>query len=463
VSLQGLERKLSRANVERHLFLHQFEEDLTHRADGSSWARHEDTYRTAAHYLEGLLTPGPRKSMRNLAKRAAIDKDRVERFVRESPWEPEAVQGHLRRHIPKAIRDRKAVIVIDDFGIAKQGVNSVGVARQYSGVLGKTGNCQVAVNLTYAAPGSRKRNADQRTWPLGVELYLPQAWVESPEYAKRRDDVHLPEGTVFRTKHEIALDLLEKAWTAGVVAYAVVSDAEYGTDSRLRERLRQRGDRYVMGINPSSVRFIDPDIPVSAPGRNGVVHYPEGTRVETARQIAQRIEVWRTVLWGQGTKGPLRARFALVRVRVVERATRERRATDEIAGLLLELRGDQLKAHLCWGFDRATLAELARIAHMRWTIEQYHKEAKQLLGMDRFEGRTWKGWHRHMAIVLLAYAFLATLRVEMGGGAPLPPLRQVARVLVTEATAQEILRHHRLRKEQARAVAGTSVRYLTDL
>jgi SRSO17 transposase len=463
MSLLYLERKLSRANVERHLFLEQFRDEFTHRPDGSSWARRDDTYRTAAHYLEGLLTPGPRKSMRNLAKRAAIDKDRVERFIRESPWEPEAVQDHLRRHIPKSVLDPKAVFVIDDFGIAKQGRHSVGVSRQYSGTLGKTGNCQVAVNLTYAAPGMKKRNADQRTWPLGIELYLPQRWVESEDYADLREEVHLPEGTKFRTKHEIARELLEKAWAAGVTASAVVSDAEYGSDSSFRAMLRARGQAYVMGIQPSNARFIDPDVSLSPPGRGGVVHYPDGTRVETARQIAERIGGWRVVSWGRGTKGPLRGRFACIRVRVTEGHARKRYATDEVAWLLLELRGDELKAYLCWGFDGLSLAALARIAHLRWTIEQYHKEAKQLLGMDRFEGRTWRGWNRHMAIVLLAYAFLSTLRAEMGEGVALPPLRQVARALVTEATAQEILRNHRLGKDQARAVAKTSVRYLTDL
>jgi SRSO17 transposase len=463
MSLQALERKLSRATVERHLFLQEFKEDITRRPGGSSWARRDDTFRTAAHYLEGLLTPGPRKNMRSLAKRADIDKDRVERFIRESPWEPEAVQQHLRRHIPRSIADPKAVFVIDDFGIAKQGVNSVGVARQYSGTLGKTGNCQVAVNLTYAAPGSKKRNADQRTWPLGTELYLPQAWVESPEYAERREAVRLPEGTAFRTKHEIAHGLLEKAWAAGVAASAVVSDAEYGGDASLRALLRARGVPYIMGIQPSHTRFIDPGVELETRGRAGAVHYPEGTPDETARQIAGRLEQWRTISWGKGTKGPLRGVFARLRVRVTERTTPARRATEEVGWLLLERRGGELKAYLCWGFDDAPLNELARVAHLRWTIEQYHKEAKQLLGMDRFEGRTWRGWHRHMAIVLLAYAFLATLRAEMGGRQPLPPLRQVARVLVTEATAQEILRNHRMGKDQARSVAKTSVRYLTDL
>lgn len=461
MQLQDLQRKLSRANVERQLFLQPYQVELTHRKDGSGWSRSSDTYRVASHYLEALLTPGPRKSMRNIAKRVSIDKDRVERFIRESPWEPDAVQNHVRQSIPKTIRDPNGVIVIDDFGIAKQGTHSVGVQRQYSGTLGKTGNCQVAVNLTYAAPG-KERNADQRTWPLGTELYLPQSWVESEEFADLRDEVHLPDGTRFRTKHDIAIELLEKAWAAGVEARAIIADAEYG-GGPIRAYLRHRKQPYALGINPTGQRFIDPDVPLSEPGRNDVIHYPEGTRCENAKEISKRVAHWTTVEWGEGTKGQLTGRFARIRVRATELAQEHRRATEEIAWLVLEQRRNELKAYVCWGLDDATLQELVQVLHQRWTIEQFHKEAKQLLGLDRFEGRTWKGWHRHVAIVLLAYAFLATLRADAKDGEGLPPLRQVAKALVTEATAQEILRNHRLDKEQARDVARTTVRYLTDL
>jgi SRSO17 transposase len=459
--MQDLQRKLSRANVERQLFLQEYQEELTHRKDGSSWSRSKDTYRVASHYLEAILTPGPRKSMRNIAKRVDIDKDRVEGFIRTSPWEPDAVQDHVRRAIPKNIRDPKAVIVIDDFGIAKQGNHSVGVQRQYSGTLGKTGNCQVAVNLTYAAPGG-KRNKDQKTWPLGTELYLPQSWAEDDEFADLREEVRLPDGIRFRTKHEIALGLLEKAWAAGVKAAAIISDAEYG-GGPIRAYLRERNQPYALGINPSGQRFIDPDVPLSEPGRNGVVHYPEGTRCENAKEIAKRVARWTPIVWGEGTKGKLAGRFARVRVRATEESQAERRATQEVAWLVLEQRRNELKAYVCWGLDDATLEKLVQVLHQRWTIEQFHKEAKQLLGLDRFEGRSWKGWHRHVAIVLLAYAFLATLRADAKDGEGLPPLRQVAKVLVTEATAQEILRNHPLEKEEARGIAATSVRYLTDL
>lgn len=461
MQVQTLQGQLSRTNVERQLFLQQYQEELTHRPDGSGWSRSADTYRVASHYLEAVLTPGPRKSMRNIAKRVDIDQDRVERFIRESPWEPDAVQDHVRRAIPKSIRDPNAVIVIDDFGIAKQGTHSVGVQRQYSGTLGKTGNCQVAVNLTYAAPGA-DRNKDQKTWPLGTELYLPQTWVEAEEFADPRHEVHLPEGIRFRTKHEIALDLLEKAWAAGVEAATVISDAEYGAGP-VRTHLRERKQPYALGINPSGPRFIDPDVPLSEPGRNGVIHYPEGTRCENAKEIADRITRWTPITWGDGTKGPLTGKFARLRVPATELSQDDRRATDEVAWLLLKHRGNELKAHLCWGLDDKSLEELIQIAHLRWTIEQYHKEAKQLLGLDRFEGRTWKGRHRHVAIVLLAYAFLATLRADDRKDDELAPLRQVAKTLLIEATAKEFLRNHRLENEQARALATTGVRYLTDL
>lgn len=460
MQVQTLQRKLSRANVERQLFVQQFQADLTHRGDGSGWSRSGDTYRVASHYVEALLTSGPRKSMRNIAKRVNLDRDQVERFIRQSPWEPEAVQDHVRRDIPKTIRSRGAVVVIDDFGIAKQGTHSVGVQRQYSGTLGKTGNCQVAVNLTYCAPGD-DRNKDQKTWPLGTELYLPQSWVEDPEFQDLRDEVRLPEGIRFRTKHEIAHDLLEKCWAAGVEAAAVISDAEYG-DAALRQALRKRRQPYALGIRPSNNEFVTLDAPTEESQR-GRERYPQHVPAFTAKEAAKTIRRWTTIEWGHGTKGPLKGRFARIQVRGIERSSATRHATDETGWLLLEQRTNELKAYICWGLDDKTLEDLVAIAHQRWTIEQYHKEAKQLLGLDRFEGRTYRGWHKHIALVLLAYAFLATLRADAPGDEERPPLRQVAKALLIEATAQEFQREHRIDKEKARGIATTGVRYLTDL
>ncbi|MGH2652258.1 MAG: IS701 family transposase, partial [Actinomycetota bacterium] len=292
-------------------------------------------------------------------------------------------------------------------------------------------------------------------------LYLPQEWVEGPDYADVRDEVHLPQGTRFQTKHELAWTLYEKAKAAGVTARAVTGDAEYGKNAEIRRRLRADRQPYALAVQPRHTRFIDPDAPLSEPGRNGVVHYPEGTPCESAKEIAARIPGWTTVPWGEGTKGKLTGRFARLRVRVTEESQEKRCATDEVGWLLLEDRTNELKAYVCWGLDDATLEELVEIAHLRWTIEHYHKEAKQILGLDRFEGRTWMGWNHHVAVVLLAYAFLATLRAEHDRTrGPLPALAAVAQTLVEEFTAQEIEREHRLPLPQARRFAKTAVRVL---
>lgn len=152
----------------------------------------------ANRYLEGLLSPGRRKSMQCIAARVGASEDQVEQFIRESPWEYEQLQDHLVKAMPDSIRDTRGAFIVDDVGIVKQGTHSVGVHRQYSGALGKIGNCQVAVNLTYASPGET-RNADQFTYPLGMQLYLPLAWAEDEE---RREECEVPEEIAFRVVPE---------------------------------------------------------------------------------------------------------------------------------------------------------------------------------------------------------------------------------------------------------------------
>jgi SRSO17 transposase len=174
--------------LERYRFLAPLKGAFTTRSNGSSWPRWRETWRGAHAYLEGLLAPGRGKNMEAIARRVGIEGDRVERFVRESPWDHGGLQEYLVAHVPLTMRSPRAALVLDDVGIVKQGRHSVGVHRQYSGALGKVGNCQVAVDLTYAVPG-RGRNADQITWPLGMELYLPRAWVEDPEYGDPRAEV----------------------------------------------------------------------------------------------------------------------------------------------------------------------------------------------------------------------------------------------------------------------------------
>lgn len=133
-----------------------------------------------------------------------------------------------------------------------------------------------------------------------------------------------------------------------------------------------------------------------------------------------------------------------------------------VAWLILEKRGDGFKAYLCWGLDGASIEELVAYAHLRWTVEQFHKEAKQLLGLDRFEGRSWKGWRHHVAVVMLAHAFLSTLRAEQEGCGPLPSLRMVARAVVLESATQTLVKRQGLERPKAKLVAEGILRVFTD-
>lgn len=448
-----------------HRFLSPCREAFTTRGDGRSWPRWKNTWKAANAYFEGMLRPGRRKNMQCISTRMMLDEDSIERFVRESPWEYEGVQEHLITHIPDAVRSPRAALVVDDVGLIKQGRHSVGVQRQYSGALGKVGNCQVAVDLVYASPG-KERNADQMTWPLGMRLYLPKEWADDKA---RRREVGIPRSVVFKTKPEIALDMIDRVLEQKVEHAVIVADAGYGDSGELRRALRERREPYVMGVTPSSVRIMDASIPLILPGPSQGLGaprrfstYPKGTVTEMPAEMAKKVRRWTKVAWSEGTKGELSGEFFRTRVRVTEHCAMLRHATDEVAWLLLEKRGDGLKAYLCWGLDGASIEELVAYAHLRWTVEQFHKEAKQLLGLDRFEGRSWKGWHHHVTVVMLAHAFLSTLRAQQAEHGPLPSLRMVARTVVLESATQILVKRQGLERPKAKLVAEEMLRGFTD-
>ncbi|MGH9892102.1 MAG: IS701 family transposase [bacterium] len=454
------QRTLGRVRLEARRFLKARETLFTRRPDGRLRTRWSQTWKAAAHYFGGLLTPGPSKNMRSIARHEGVDEDQLERFVRDSPWEYEAVQEHLVRNVPNTIQSPNAVIIIDDYGLIKQGRHSVGVQRQYSGAAGKTGNCQVAVNVTYAQPGT-DRNADQATWPLGTRLYLPQPWVEDPSFKDLRRQVRLPKRIRFQTKNQIAQTMVDQVYDAKVPHVATTADAGYGRDSTFRRHLRERNEPYVMGLGPTWPKFVRSDAPVQQPGSQGLArwHYPHVDWAEprlTPPKWADGITDWKTVTWGQGTKRPLTATFARIHVRGMEPHPKHARVTDETGWLLLERRGKQLKAYLCWGLDDHSLEQLVAIAHLRWTIEQFHREAKGLIGLDRFEGRTWNGWNHHTSLVLLAYAFLSQHRAQTPSDRP--PLSRVASALVLERSTQDLLGRSRLKRGAAQRYADIVLR-----
>ena len=209
-----------RAQAEGLRFLSNYRNSFTTRADGSTWAKYDRTWHNAARYFRGLLRPGRPNTVTDIAEKMQADQERLERFVRESPWEHETVEAELRERVPEAIQGHDAALIVDGMPIPKSGEDIVGVVRQWCGVTGKVDTCQVTVNCTLASPGARQ-NADQLTWPLGMRLFLPKKWTGAPDaeyddqhererFAQRREDANLPDDLEHRIKLEIARELIDQ-------------------------------------------------------------------------------------------------------------------------------------------------------------------------------------------------------------------------------------------------------------
>ena len=463
--MDGMHKLTAHRRVDARRFVTAARSTFVMRVDGSSWPRWRDTWGSAVAYFEGVLRSGRRKTMRGIARRVELPHERVEQFIRESPWRGDALQEHLVKSIPQELRNPRAVLVVDDVGLVKQGDHSVGVHRQYSGALGKVGNCQVAVDLVHVVPGKRF-NGDQVTWPLGMRLYLPEAWTQDPA---RRESVGIPDDVVFQTKPEIALGMIERARAASVEHEAVGGDAGYGDGADFRRQLREWREPYVLGVTPSKLRVVSASARVVGPERTGGpgaprkrATYEADARRESPAQIAGRVKTWERVEWSEGSKGRLSGLFHRERVRVVEGDAKRRYVTDEEGWLVLEKRRNELKAYVCWGLDDASLEHLVEIAHSRWAIEQFHRDAKQELALDDFEGRTWNGWNHHVGMVLLAHAFVSTLRARHGVQGRLPSFGKVIKALVHEIGTQILIDKHAVPWKQAARMAADVIRGLTE-
>lgn len=452
--------------VERSQFFKNYQTVFTTRSNGSSWPNWNRTWLQASRYFRGLLRPGSRKSIASLATRTDDHQEQLERFVRQSPWEYDHVISHLRSQTPAAVQTGTAALILDDFGIPKKGSYSVGVGRQWCGATGKIDNCQSVVNLTLVTPG-QQHNADQITWPMGIRLYLPKNWTgddpsvyhnqeEEEWYARLLSEAGIPEEVSYLSKDVIAAELIEEAASEAFHA-CIVADSGYGKRGPLRKQLRQLNEPYVFEIEsgrlhmlPEGTELLEPG---PTPGRGPARQYPtipESVTPRTAGAFAQIVDEedgWKEVEWAEGSKGTLSGLFARKRVRVVKNVN-ERRISNERGWLLVQKEqpaadSSSIKAWICWGLDNHTLDELVSWGHVRWTIEQFHREAKQVLGGDEFQGRTWKGFHHHLAVVMLAHAFIAGQRLRTGtDGIGLSSFESVAHRLVLEVAVQRLIDRH---------------------
>jgi SRSO17 transposase len=329
-------------------------------------------------YLTGLLTELPNKNCDTIAASIpGTSEQQLQGLLSTTAWDQEDLNAQRVQQLLQLPSEGDGVLIFDDTGFAKQGGCSVGVARQYSGTLGKKGNCQVTVNCHYA----------ERTvaWPVATRLYLPRSWAEDPI---RRQRAHVPPEVSFQTKPQIALDLLDRARAWGVRFSCVTADADYGDNPNFLEGLEQRRQRYVVAVRA--------DFTVAASRAGGVAQRAD------ALIKAQPSQSWRTVTWREGSKGWLRGRFVAVRCWRKTAAGRRR------LGWLIGEDASDGKRRYYWSNFRAgmPLEAMVEYAHRRHWVEQYHEEAKGLLGWDQYQGRRWRGFHRHAVSVMLAYSFL---------------------------------------------------------
>jgi len=370
-------------------------------------------------YVRGLLEHGKRKSLEPMVERLGGDAEyqSMQQFVAVSPWDPALVMKAVAERVAPEI-DVEAW-VLDDTGFVKDGKHSPGVKRQYSGTLGKTGNCQIGVSLH--AVGSKG------TVPLGWALYLPEEWCAD---LKRRRKAKIPEDVVFKTKPQLGVDLAVRAAGWKVAKAPVLGDMAYGNNTELRDKLHATGLQYVLSVSPETTVFTAETaftLPEQPPGKHGRPPSrprPDRDAVPIGQLISQLGEKQlKTVTFRDGPNGTyLKSRFAFVRVRSAHHWHKDKDRWG--TGAEVPPREEWLIAEWPKGKSEPTdywisnlpastkPGRLARLARLRWKIELDYRQLKGELGLDHYEGRSWLGWYHHTALLTAAHGFLTLERLR---------------------------------------------------
>ena len=370
----------------------------------------------AYDYLKGLMTCPERKSIEPIALHVGHgDVSGLPKFINIAPWQYDDVQCDIQATFaeelaPSAAGCRAGVVgVLDESAFAKQGTHSVGVARQHNGRLGKEDNCQVGVYLLGVAPAGATL--------LDHRLYLPAAWCEgTPEAQARRAEAHVPEGVAFRTKGQIAAELVRNVAVLGQVELDwVVADEEYGKAGHFHDAMDELGQRYVVEVPVTTTAWMaDPATCVPAySGRGRVPTAPTREGVRTVAAVAAGLPAgaWRALKVREGAAGPLVFEFAAVRAW----GMRDQRPGPPI--WLVFRRSleavPEVKHYVSNGDAGTPLEVLAAVACTRFRVEEFFGEAKGYLGMAQYETRSWVGWHHHMTLVGLAHLFVTLARLRL--------------------------------------------------
>jgi SRSO17 transposase len=393
-------------------------------------------------YVRGLLTDGRRKSMVPMAERLGIDHQRLQQFITSSTWDYAAVRRNVARWF--AGDQPVEALVVDDTGFPKDGDASPCVARQYSGTLGKTANCQIGVSV-HLVNEHASCAADWR-------LFCPESWddaaladpVAAAAAARRRQRAGIPAGVRHREKWRLALDMIEEmagpgGWgvldlvtAAGGSRPVVAADIGYGDNALFRQQLTGRGWQYAVAVKGGTTAYHGAAVPQARPygglGQPPKAAYP-GPPV-TLRQLAiAHADQVQPVTWRQGTRtskdnpdAAMTSSFLAIRVRPASRhITRAADRSFPACWLLAEWppeAGEPTGYWLSTLPEDTPLEELARLAKIRWRVEHDYRELKTGLGLDQFEGRSFTGWHRHVTLAVLAQAFCTLLRSDPKVPAP---------------------------------------------
>jgi len=413
---------LSKKDVERFL------EELANYMElfESAFQRVEQWMRSTA-YLRGLLGNAMRKNVEQMALGLGEKVRSLQYFVGQSPWEAEPVIGIHQQTVGETLGEEDGVALIDESSTVKQGDDSVGVASQYCGSVGKIANGQVGVYLGYA---SRKGYS-----LVEGQLFMPDKWFEE-EHVERRRACGVPEDLVFQTKPEIGLKLLQNAQKRGSLPFAwVAADALYGDSPAFRDGVADLGKWYFTEIKCTTpIWRTQPKVYV--PKWKGRGRRPTRLRLRYSSQHPVQVKEvvrnippkdWVQAIIKEGSKGPIACEFAFLRL------TESRGNLPASAVWLIIRRNLDDPSVIKYYFSNAPvhtpLSEFVRMSGMRWPIETIFEEAKGEVGFDHYEMRSWLGWHHHMLLVSLAHHFLVRLRIRFQEQSPALTIYQVRLLL----------------------------------
>jgi SRSO17 transposase len=357
-----------------------------------------------ALYAFGLLGDGERKSVEPIAARCFPEAEetdaahqRLLHFLVDSDWSDREVRREASRYALSTMVQREPVQawIIDDTGFLKQGRHSVGVQRQYTGSAGKVTNCQIGVSLSVSTRSEQL--------PVDFELYLPKSWTSN---RARRREARIPSSVRFKTKPELALEMIDRALGDGIPPGLVLADSFYGNSSDFRDQLRQRGLDYAVGVDGTTkVWRVD-----SRDQRRG----PPLSLSKLAQQIVGE-EGFRRVTWREGTKRRLSARFAVRRVLPVHNDGWDPDTERERVWLICEWPDEDPRPSKFYFFatlETLSKKQMIRRIKQRWRTERIYEDLKGELGLDHYEGRRYPGWHHHVSAVLCCYAFIVAEHVR---------------------------------------------------